>query len=184
MSFKKIQIDDAGTGDLLGGAFIGFFVKETNQYIFKEISLSYFQQNNFNIKFIEDLVAELIEKSLKELDFNPDCDRIEICTGNVFKKAIEMMKNNKYHFVCTKIENPLQNLVEQTYLDYLKSIGFNKEISLIAGRDRYFQLFNWVVEDFPNREKFVKTGFPSWNLKWREIAKNKYLRIKRKSKYI
>jgi len=39
-----------------------------------------------------------------------------------------------------------------------------------AGIQRFFILFNWVARDLASREKYVKSGFPSWPKKWREIA--------------
>ncbi|GAF89367.1 unnamed protein product, partial [marine sediment metagenome] len=33
--------------------------------------------------------------------------------------------------------------------------------------------------DFPNRERFVKTGFPSWKKKWRKIAIKRYKKYQR-----
>ncbi|MHA1395515.1 MAG: hypothetical protein ACTSRZ_18595 [Promethearchaeota archaeon] len=186
LNFKTIQIDDAGTGDIVGSAFIGFYIKETEKYLEKEIPLALFQQNYFNFKQIEDFVVKIIESALKELEFNPKRDKIEICRGNIFNKTIKMFKTEKYSFISTKIEDPLQSLVEKSYLNHLKSIGVDMKISLESGKKRYFQLFNWVVNNFPEREKFVKSGFPSWSNKWRQIAFDQYkrnlVRLKNKSR--
>jgi hypothetical protein len=43
-----------------------------------------------------------------------------------------------------------------------------------SGIKRYFILFNWVCKNFPNRERYVKTGFPAWKKKWRNIALERY----------
>ena len=43
-----------------------------------------------------------------------------------------------------------------------------------SGIKRYFILFNWVCQDFPYRERYVKTGFPSWPKKWRNIAMERF----------
>ena len=33
-----------------------------------------------------------------------------------------------------------------------------------------------LLKDFPSREKYVKTGFPSWKKKWRKIAEERFRR--------
>jgi hypothetical protein len=53
-----------------------------------------------------------------------------------------------------------------------------------SGIKRYFILFNWVCQDFPNRERYVKTGFPAWKKKWRKIAMDRYHNSKRGKSYI
>ena len=45
-----IEIDDAGTGDLVGDAFLGLLRKETGQIIFKTLPLALFQKNGWNEK--------------------------------------------------------------------------------------------------------------------------------------
>ena len=50
-----------------------------------------------------------------------------------------------------------------------------------SGIKRYFILFNWVCRDFPNRERYVKTGFPAWKKKWRNIALERYQNSKKGS---
>ena len=43
-----IEIDDAGTGDLLGGAFILIWRRETNDLIKKIIPLELYQDSDFD----------------------------------------------------------------------------------------------------------------------------------------
>lgn len=170
----RIEIDDAGTGDLLGDAIIGFYIEEKNLFIAKQIPLEYFQNENAKLKYPEKCTAELIMNTLNELEFNQNKDTIFICSGNIFVDAKKMLKDKGYKFTETKIEGVLQQKVEQAYLDYLKTLGVNVNVTIESGKDRYFQLFNWVIEDFPNRRKFVKTGFTMWQKKWEQIAQERY----------
>jgi hypothetical protein len=50
-----IEIDDAGTGDLVGDAFIGFLRKETGELIFRTLSVELFRGDNWKerIRFQE-----------------------------------------------------------------------------------------------------------------------------------
>ena len=43
---KTIEIDDSGTGDLVGDAFIGFHVLETGKIIFRGIPVGTYQKDN------------------------------------------------------------------------------------------------------------------------------------------
>jgi hypothetical protein len=40
-------------------------------------------------------------------------------------------------------------------------------VNLPSGTNRFMQLFRWVKEDPEARERFVKTGWNSWQSKWR-----------------
>ena len=56
-----IEIDDSGTGDLLGPAFILFWRRETNDLIIKEVPLDLYQSSDFNMltkNYIRDLFLE------------------------------------------------------------------------------------------------------------------------------
>lgn len=170
----RFEIDDAGTGDLLGDAIIGFYIEEKDVFIAKHIPLEYFQNENAKLKYPEKFTAELIINTLNELGFNPKNDTIFICTGNIFVDAKKLLKDKGYKYTETKIEGVLQQKVEQAYLDYLKTLGVNVNITIESGKDRYFQLFNWLVEDYPNRRKYVKTGFNMWQKKWEQIALERY----------
>ncbi|MEM2146324.1 MAG: hypothetical protein QW279_13250, partial [Candidatus Jordarchaeaceae archaeon] len=59
-------------------------------------------------------------------------------------------------------------LVENSLLDYYVALGVPREtLSVKCGRERFYALIRWVMEDFEGREKYVKTGWKSWNNKWK-----------------
>jgi hypothetical protein len=109
----------------------------------------------------------------------PTTEELLICSGNIFDQARNWLKQNGYNVTTTKIEGYLQDKVEQTYLNHLvEDLGIpEKNMPLESGKDRYFAQFRWVTEDFPRREKFVKTGFEKWVTKWSKIARDDWMRL-------
>jgi len=132
-----VQIDDAGWGDLVGGCLLGFLRRETGEYIVKLIDVSHFRPPNFAKKTYLREALRLAREALDELKVSKD-EEIEICTGSV--------------------------LSEISYA----ALGVPRDtLPLESGRERFYALIRWVMEDFKEREKYVKTGWKSWNSKWR-----------------
>jgi hypothetical protein len=177
-----VEIDDAGTGDIVGDAVIGFYISEQEEFIFRNIPVSYFQHPLWEQDFPMKYTVEIIENVLSELKFNQKSDLIHICSGNIFNLTRDMFKEKKIQFKDMKIEGKLQDAVEQALLDHLKSIGVNSKITIESGKKRFFQLFNWVSNNFPKRRKLVKSGFKSWGKKWESVCIEKYQKNKNNQK--
>ncbi|MHA1820382.1 MAG: hypothetical protein ACTSU2_13560 [Promethearchaeota archaeon] len=172
----RFFIDDAGTGDILGGAIIGIYVEEMDKYLFQRIPLEAYKEGPLLEKYPEKIVVDLVLDGLKELGFNYLKDEIFICSGNIFNRVRAKFKEKHYKFTNAVIKDPLQTLIEREYLRSLEEFGVPIEnIDINAGRKRFYQLFNWICEDPYNREQYVKVGFPSWHKKWKHIALEKYL---------
>jgi len=170
-----IEIDDSGTGDIIGSAFILFWRRETNTLVKKEVPLKLYQSPDFN-KLTKEYIKDLFIETFKEMNI-PKTEDIYLCTGNCFDIARVFLKEEGYNFHDAKIEGYLQDLVEQTYLDHIIE-EFNvpaHRVSLESGAKRFFSLFHWVYQDFPRRKAFVKSGFPKWKTKWEIEAKNKWM---------
>ncbi|MBS7251889.1 MAG: hypothetical protein KIH08_15060 [Candidatus Freyarchaeota archaeon] len=169
-----IQIDDAGWGDLVGGCLLGFFRKETGEYVVKLIDVTHFRPPNFDRKTYLKEALTLAKEALEELKVSKE-EEIEICTGSVLSEIRLTLMEEGYKVKPTRIEGKLQELIENSLLDYYAELGVPREkLSLESGRDRFYALINWVMEDFESREKYVKTGWKSWDTKW------KYWRPKKK----
>ena len=173
---RTIEIDDAGTGDLVGDAFIGFRDTSTERIIFQSVPVSLY--NEVNKKKDEDQpkkhILKVVIKTLRILNHN-EGDRILICRGNCFDLVREYFDENKIYYEPAIVEGELQNAVEGRFIQHLRRLGVNsRNLTIESGIQRYFLLFNWVCRDFPNRERYVKTGFPSWEKKWRMIALERY----------
>ncbi len=171
---RTIEIDDAGTGDLVGDAFIGFRDIESGKIIFQSVPVGLYNEDNKDDDRAKKHILKVIIKTLKNLKHG-NGDRILLCRGNCFDLVREYFKENEIYYEPAIIEGELQDAVEGRYIEHLRKLGItSRNLTIESGAQRYFILFNWVCQDFPNRERFVKIGFPSWKKKWRKIAIKRY----------
>jgi hypothetical protein len=179
-----IEIDDAGTGDLVGDAFIGLLRKENGELVFKTIPVKLFQGENWINKKPLKKTVELVKDGLKELNFQKDKEIIQLCRGNIFDDVRVYFIDEGITYEDTIVEGKLQDAVEGKLIKYLKNdLGVrSKQLTRKSGAKRFFILFNWVCYDFYKREKFIKSGFKKWNTVWRDRAIEKYNKIKESKK--
>ena len=171
---RTIEIDDAGTGDLVGDAFIGFRDTEIGKIIFQSVPVGLYNGDNKDDDRPKKHIVEVVKKGLKALKHS-DADRILLCRGDCFDLVREYFNKNNIYYEPAIIEGELQDAVEGRYVQHLRKLGItSRNLTEESGAKRYFISFNWVCRDFPNRERFVKTGFPSWKKKWRKIAQKRY----------
>jgi len=176
---RTIEIDDAGTGDLVGDAFIGFRDTETGKIIFQAVHVGLYNEDNKNDNKQNKQIVKLVIKGLRALKHSTG-DRILLCRGNCFDLVREYFDKNNIYYEPAIVEGELQNAVEGRYIQHLRKLGItSKNLTKDSGIQRYFIQFNWICQDFPNRERFVKTGFPSWKKKWRKIAEKRYYKYKK-----
>jgi len=174
-----VQIDDSGTGDLIGDAFIGFLRKETGEIIFRTLPVELFQNDNWKNKMPFIVVVNLVKDGLKELKFNKENEKIEICRGSIFDQVRTYFEEEGINYELKTIEGILQNAVEGKLVDHLRKLGVkSKNLTKKSGAKRYFVLFNWLCRDFYNREKYVKNGFKKWNTIWRKKAIKQFNKFK------
>jgi len=162
-----IYIDDAGWGDLVGGCLLGFLREETGEYVVKMIEVSHFRPPNFVKKTYLKEALRLAREALEELKVTKE-EEIKICTGSVLSEISSTLMEEGYKVKPMRIEGKLQDLVENSLLDYYAALGVPREtLSVKCGRERFYALIRWVMEDFKGRERYVKTGWKSWNNKWK-----------------
>ncbi|MFX0029725.1 MAG: hypothetical protein ACFE8B_10985 [Candidatus Hermodarchaeota archaeon] len=171
---RTIEIDDAGTGDLVGDAFIGFRDRNNGKIIFQSVPVGLYNEDNKDNNRVKKHIVGTVKKGLKLLNHKIG-DRILLCRGDCFDLVREYFDENGIYYEPAVIEGTLQEAVEGRYIQHLRKLGIHsRKLTVEAGAERYFISFNWVCRDFPNRERFVKTGFPSWKKKWRKIALKRY----------
>jgi len=176
---RTIEIDDAGTGDLVGDAFIGFRDTETGKIIFQSVPVGLYNEENKDDDRPNKHIINVIIKALRKLNHEKG-DRILLCRGDCFNLVREFFNENDIYYEPAIVEGELQDAVEGRYIQHLRRLGVSSyNLTKESGIQRYFILFNWVCQDFPNRERFVKTGFPSWKKKWRKIAIKRYKKYQR-----
>ncbi|MFW9938487.1 MAG: hypothetical protein ACFFD5_12620 [Candidatus Thorarchaeota archaeon] len=175
-----IEIDDAGTGDLVGDAFIGFLRKETGELIFRTLPVELFKGDKWKNKVPFKIVVDLVIDGLKELDFKKDNELIKICRGNIFDQVRAYFIDEGINYENSIVEGKLQDAVENRFITHLRNDLRirSKKLTTKSGAKRFFILFNWVCYDFYNREKYVKSGFKKWNTVWRVRAIERNKKIK------
>ncbi|MFX1309820.1 MAG: hypothetical protein ACFFB6_06025 [Promethearchaeota archaeon] len=179
-----IEIDDSGTGDLIGNAFLGLFRRETGELIFRTLSVELFKEENWQNKKPLEKAVELVKDGLRELNFNKDNEIIKLCRGNIFDQVRFYFIEEGINYEDTIVEGKLQDAVEGKLINHLRNdLGVrSKQLTKKSGAKRFFVLFNWVCYDFYNREKYVKSGFKKWNTVWRDRAIEKYNKMQKSKK--
>jgi hypothetical protein len=176
---RTIEIDDAGTGDLVGDAFIGFRDTKNGKILFQSVPVGLYNKDNKDKDLAIKHIVKIVIKTLRKLKHSKR-DRIFLCRGNCFDLLRKYFNENDIYYEPAIIEGKLQDAVEGRFIQHLRKLGVkSKNLTKESGIERYFILFDWVCRDFPNRERFVKTGFPSWNKKWRKIAIKRYHNTKK-----
>jgi len=171
---RTIEIDDAGTGDLVGNAFIGFRDIENGKIIFKSVPVGLYNEDNKDDDRPKKHIVKIVINALRELNHGKG-DRILLCRGSCFDLVRDYFNENDIYYEPAIIEGELQDAVEGRFIQHLRKLGVkSRNLTKESGIERYFILFNWVCRDFPNRERFVKTGFPSWKKRWQKIAMKRY----------
>ncbi|MCJ7650118.1 MAG: hypothetical protein MUP85_16025, partial [Candidatus Lokiarchaeota archaeon] len=160
-----IEIDDSGTGDLVGDAFIGFLRQESGEMLFKALSVELFKGDNWKNKEPYKMTVDLVKEGLKELNFDKKNEKVLICRGNIFDQVRQYFDDVGIHHEPAIIEGKLQDAVEGRLIKHLRNdLGIrSKNLTTKSGAKRYFVLFNWLCRNFYNREKYVKSGFKKWN---------------------
>lgn len=157
-----IQIDDAGSGSLVGGTLIGTIRVETMDYHHDVIPIKYFKTPYFEEKKYADFCVNIVSKALRNLNADKN-EPIQICQGYMFDKARIYLLGKGYNIVSTKIEEPLQSIIEESFLDYVIGLGIPMDYLEYTKYPFHFhKMLKWVLSDIGSREKLCKTGWKSW----------------------
>ena len=166
---KEILIDDSGWGDLILGVVIGALKLPEGRYMERRIPISSFQSPNFqNKKYLIDAVkiAEEIVEVMK-----PDEDTVfKICTGYVLSSIRKYLRENGYRVEEVEVTGELQEMVERSFAMWCKEVGI--EFERLNGKRSFNTFLEWIAEKPHLRENLVKTGWKSWNQRWRERVYN------------
>lgn len=157
-----IQIDDAGSGSLVGGTFIGVMRVETSEIYSDIIPIKLYREKYFKKKLYLKYADRIVKDAFKVLKPYKD-EIIEICQGYMFDEVRKSFDMNNIPYVSTKIGNPLQSWIEQSFEDYAISLGLPLEFMKFTRYPFHFhRLLRWVYADYNNRIKLCKTGWKSW----------------------
>jgi hypothetical protein len=168
-----IQIDDAGSGSLVGGTIIGILRVENLDYHYEAIPVNLFTSPFFEEKKYTDYTIKIIIDGLKSLNVGKD-EEIEICQGYMFDKARIYLLQNGYNIISKKIGEPLQTVIENCFLDYVIGLGIPMDYLEYTKYPFHFhKMLKWVFSDLEYRETLCKTGWKSWK-KYHSTSLNHY----------
>jgi hypothetical protein len=174
---RTIEIDDSGTGDLVGDAFIGLRDVQSGEILFRGIPVGLYKPENREGNRPQLEILRAVGDALEALAFDRREDRLLLCRGNCFDLVREHFDREGIDYIPAVIEGDLQDAVEGRFFDHLRSLGLDSDrLEGKPGKERFYVQYHWVAEDFPNREQFVKRGFPAWQKHWRSRARREYER--------
>lgn len=156
-----IQVDDAGVGDLLFGAVVGAHRKETEEFHYDVIPVSYFQAPDFKKKLYLKKATEVTLRLLYEMKLAPD-ETVEICSSFLFDETRPRLAKEfgEDRVKTSVITGQAQDRVETAYLDEVRNLGYVPLEDRDEKRARsFFHMLRWVKND-PSRLTMAKTGWP------------------------
>jgi hypothetical protein len=162
---KEILIDDSGWGDLILGVVVGALKNPEHRYMERRIPITSFQPPNFQKKqYLEDAIKiadEIIEV------MKPDKETVfRICSGYVLSSVRKYLKRQGYRVEEIDVTGELQELVEKSFTKWCKEVGI--DFQRLNGKRNFNTFLEWISEKPHLREKLVKTGWKSWNQRWRK----------------
>ena len=175
VSSKEILIDAVGWGDLLLGAVIGALKPPNPMLMERRIPTSAFQPPNFkNKKYLDDSVKIADEIALV---MQPDKDTcFKICSEYILSDVHKHLTNRGFNVQKVESTGELRAMVDRGYVRWCVEVGVPEE--KLVGKRRFWTLLEWVAENPHLRESLVKTGWASWERKWREEIYKKPLRLR------
>jgi hypothetical protein len=162
---KEILIDDSGWGDLILGVVIGALKLPERRYMERRIPVSSFQPQNFqNKRYLDDSVK--IAEEIVEV-MQPDRETVfRVCSGYVLSSIRRYLRNQGFRVEEIEVTGELQEMVERSFVNWCKEVGVAFE--LLKGKRSFNTFLEWVAEKPHLRERLVKTGWKSWNQRWRD----------------
>jgi hypothetical protein len=155
-----VEVDDSGWGDLIGGVVIVMRRVGTDETYVGEIPLEMFQAHEFKYKAYLRATTMIILEGIDHLRVSKN-EPLHICTGYIFTKAKETILELGYTVSELKITGRTQEVAEEEFLKRLARLGLS-DLETLRGMRSFNGFLEWVLEDLPNREKYVKTGWKSW----------------------
>lgn len=162
---KEIIIDDAGWGDLLLGVVVGAVKPPDPRYMERRIPTSSFQPPNFGKKrYLDDAVK--IAEEIVEVMQPDEQTHFEVSSSYVLSSVRRYLQNRGFKVEKVDATGELQKMVQRGYVRWCVEAGVPAD--LLKTKRRFWTLLEWVAEIPHLRESLVKTGWASWQRKWRE----------------
>ena len=161
---KMIVIDASGWSDLLLGVVI-CAVKPPQSMVFeRRISTEAFQPPNFkNKKYLSE--AERIADELVAVMQADSGTCFKICSEYVLSSLVKFLQDKGFKVEKTDSTGYLRKIVDDAYIRWCVEKGVPRE--LLDSKLRFWRFVEWVADNPHVRVGLVKTGWASWERKWR-----------------
>lgn len=171
---KEILIDAVGWSDLLLGVVVGAIKPPNPMLMERRIPTSSFQPPNFaNKKYLEDAVK--IADAIIEV-MQPEKETcFKVCSEYVLSSLCVHLQNRGFTVLKVEASKEMKEMVERGYLRWCVEAGVPAEV--LKEKRRFWTYLDWVAERPQLREGLVKTGWASWQRKWREEIYKKPLKL-------
>ena len=165
VSAKEILIDTAGWSDLLLGVVIGALKPPDPMLMERRIPTSSFQPPNFaNKKYLDDAVK--IADDIIEVMRPDEGTCFKVRSEYILSSVVRHLQNRGFNVQKVEATGELKSMVERGYVRWCVEVGVPEEV--LKDKRRFWTLLEWVAEKPHLREGLVKTGWASWERKWRE----------------
>ena len=160
-----ILIDASGWGDLLLGVVVGALKPPQRMVMERRIPTSSFQPPNFkNKKYLADAVKIADEIVTVMAPDSETC--FNVCSEYVLSTVIDHLERKGFKVKKVESTGELKQMVEDGYVRWCVEKGVPKQ--LLEDKKRFWPFLEWVAQNPHLRESLVKTGWASWEQKWRE----------------
>jgi hypothetical protein len=175
ISSKEIWIDAVGWGDLLLGVVIGAIKPPNPMLLERRIPTSAFQPPNFRSKRYFDDAVKIADEIVAVMQ--PDRDTcFKVCSEYVLSDLRRHLVDRGFNVWKVESTGELGNMVERAYLRWCAEVGVPED--RLRDKRRFWTFLEWVAENPRLREGLVKTGWASWERKWREEIYRKPLKMR------
>ena len=173
---KEIMIDAVGWGSLLLGVVIGALKPPDPMLMERRIPTVSFQPPNFqNKKYFEDSVR--IADEIVRVMEPDDSTCFRVSSEYVLSALRGRLVERGFNVQKVEVSSEFRGMVERGYLRWCAEVGVPDEV--VRDKKRFWSFLEWVAENPHIREGLVKTGWASWQRKWREEIYTKPLRLSR-----
>ena len=162
---KTILIDASGWGDLLLGVVVGALKPPDPMVMERRIPTSSFQPPNFkNKKYLSEAV-KIADEIVAVMQ--PDSETcFKVRSEYVLTSVRAHLLSLGFKVQMVESTGELKQLVERGYVRWCIEKGVPEE--MLKDKRRFWTFLEWVAEKPHLREALVKTGWASWENKWRE----------------
>ena len=162
---NEVFIDAAGWSDPLLGVVVGAIKPPDPRLMERRIPTSAFQPPNFaNKKYLEDAV-KIADQIVEVMEPN-EKTCFKVCSEYILSSLAKHLQNRGFNVQIVKDTGELKAMVERGYVRWCQETGVPEEI--LKDKRRFWTFLEWVAQKPHLREGLVKTGWASWERKWRE----------------